>query len=191
MTFTKADEESLTSPDSQTWLLAHQGYDVSDTLFDLTITAHQVVRILQMSAFVIRCSHVATGTLLDEPQESPVITATGISFNLGSPDPVALNAKGTGQFFYGRTFEVAPGHPETFQVLASSNGASFEWEIDLTLLIGNNNESFLIGDPSLPFLTTGVLPKGGHYEAVFQDCAFVTSKLCSGLPSGAWVPAKH
>jgi len=186
----KSTEQDLSGPDFQSWVLSHRGYDVADTLFDLTITTHRDLQILQMRAFLISCSSPATGTLLTSPVTSPVIPATGVEFELGSTDPVALGLRQGTPYFYGRTFEVMPGDPSTFQVNAFAIGASFEWEIELTILWGSSSESFLIGDYNKPFLTTAGPSASERYEQTLQQCGIFAIPVCRGVPDGYWVPVK-
>ena len=62
--------EIRTPADSRHWLSHHRGYEVNESILDLTITAHHAIKVLQMRAFVIRCNKVAAGSLFMLPPAS-------------------------------------------------------------------------------------------------------------------------
>jgi hypothetical protein len=158
-----------------------QGYDVTSTSADLTLTARCSVRILQMSADVVARHAPLSGTIVVLPSQGGE-PDTAITFRLDSANPVGLNGQGAQPYFQDRTFVFAPHEQDTFKLEGWTAKSAIQWKVKITFLERGHVRSLLVQDGSRPFRVTAFATTGADpYQAEYFDCE---DEFCSGSESG-------
>lgn len=96
-------------------------------------------------------------------------------------------------YFKGRTYELSPGDPETFEISAIASKSAVRRVLRFTLVSGGRQSVLEVRDSDgSPFRTTGPAQSWKAYEAFYTECSGKSDDdLCARAhPEGSWVRAK-
>jgi hypothetical protein len=191
------------------WAAPRGGYDISQTIVKLTLTARRPVRILEMQAVILSARAPLSGTIF-MPAEQGAVPNTAIDISLANISPVAMVVGGDGlpssePYFMKYSYTLKAGEQTTFDITAFSGlqlyqpvGNSFLWQLKITLLDRNSVKNLYVNDAdNKPFATTGTTATGATaissaYKVVYGQCLYTDFKtpICKNVPNYEWIRYK-
>ncbi|MEE6259290.1 hypothetical protein [Plantactinospora sonchi] len=140
--------------DFHDWALTNGSYDAGESKLQVVVqgNARYDVYLANLRAVVVGKAAPMSGIQAQCPYGSPV-SPRRLAIDLDRPNPVAEYQSEEGGPF---AFSIKQGETETFLVRASTETASYEWVMDLDVVVNGESTTVRIDDQGKPFRTSVV-----------------------------------